>query len=147
MKAQPSMQFVLLLRANEAAFARMTEVELRAALEAFTRYAMGLEAQGVLTGSGELKPSSTATTLTWAVSSAVMHDRPGEIGPAQLTGFYVVEVQSLDHALALAKDCPILSAGGSVEVRPLVQGVTPAHRARVSKTRQATSQNLHTQRR
>lgn len=34
-------------------------------------------------------------------------------------GFTVVEARDLAHAAELAKGCPILEAGGSVEVRPI----------------------------
>ena len=34
-------------------------------------------------------------------------------------GYTVVETKDLAQALELSKDCPILDAGGSVEVRPV----------------------------
>jgi len=34
-------------------------------------------------------------------------------------GYSVVEAKDLDHAAELAKGCPILEVGGSVEVRPI----------------------------
>lgn len=34
-------------------------------------------------------------------------------------GYIVVEATDLDHAVELSKGCPILEAGGSVEVRPI----------------------------
>ncbi len=37
-------------------------------------------------------------------------------GGAGLTGYSVLKADSLDAATVLAKNCPILSAGGSVEV-------------------------------
>ena len=37
-------------------------------------------------------------------------------GANPVTGYSVVTAASLDEALAMAKDCPILAGGGSVEV-------------------------------
>ncbi len=37
-------------------------------------------------------------------------------GPDTVTGYSIVTAASLDDALALAKGCPILADGGSVEV-------------------------------
>ena len=37
-------------------------------------------------------------------------------GAAALTGYSVLKADSLDAATVLAKNCPILSAGGSVEI-------------------------------
>jgi hypothetical protein len=34
-------------------------------------------------------------------------------------GYIVVEANDLTHATELAKDCPILDDGGSVEIRPI----------------------------
>jgi hypothetical protein len=34
-------------------------------------------------------------------------------------GYSVVEAKDLDHAAELAKGCPILEVGGSVEIRPI----------------------------
>jgi len=34
-------------------------------------------------------------------------------------GFTIIEARDLDQAAELSKDCPILEAGGSVEVRPI----------------------------
>jgi hypothetical protein len=41
-------------------------------------------------------------------------------GPDTVTGYSIVEAADLDAALALAKDCPIRSDGGSVEVGEIV---------------------------
>ena len=35
-----------------------------------------------------------------------------------LGSFIVVKAESLDEAVAFAKDCPAIDAGGSVEIRP-----------------------------
>jgi hypothetical protein len=37
-------------------------------------------------------------------------------GAARLTGYSVLKADSLDAATVLAKNCPVLAAGGSVEV-------------------------------
>lgn len=34
-------------------------------------------------------------------------------------GFTLIEARDLNHAMELSKGCPILEAGGSVEVRPI----------------------------
>ncbi len=37
-------------------------------------------------------------------------------GPAGLTGYSIVSAETLDAAASLAKGCPVLSSGGTVEV-------------------------------
>src|SRR5829696_4462327 len=59
------------------------------------------------------KPAAPSKVLG---PSGAVHE-PDGVG---LTGYTIVEADSLDGALALAKGCPIFAAGGSVEVAELV---------------------------
>ena len=42
-------------------------------------------------------------------------------GPNPLSGYAFVEVADLDAALAIARGCPILADGGTVEVAPVME--------------------------
>jgi hypothetical protein len=44
----------------------------------------------------------------------------GGAGRAGLTGYSILAADSLDAAAALAKGCPLLSAGGSIEVYEVI---------------------------
>ena len=45
----------------------------------------------------------------------------GPVSPDPLMGgFFIVSAASLEQATALAKGCPVLQSGGTVEVRPLM---------------------------
>ena len=48
--------------------------------------------------------------------TTVRAERPAHPAPDSLTGYLVVRAESMDQATELAKGCPILPAGGSVEV-------------------------------
>ncbi|HEY9012550.1 MAG TPA: YciI family protein [Devosia sp.] len=41
-------------------------------------------------------------------------------GANPLTGYSIIEANSLDEAVGMAKDCPIYAAGGSVEVAEML---------------------------
>ena len=47
----------------------------------------------------------------------------GEVGGSgsRMIGYSVVSAEDMDSALALAKDCPALRAGGAVEVGPVME--------------------------
>ena len=47
----------------------------------------------------------------------------GEVGgsSSRMIGYSVVSAGDLDSALALAKDCPVLRAGGGIEVGPVME--------------------------
>ena len=49
----------------------------------------------------------------------VVVDGPYAEAKDVIGGYSVVEAKDLDHASELAKGCPILDVGGSVEVRPI----------------------------
>jgi len=65
---------------------------------------------------GELGPAIVDGGNPFGASTAVLTD--GSIGSASagLTGYSVIEADSLDLAAKLAGGCPVLNAGGAVEV-------------------------------
>lgn len=62
-----------------------------------------------------LQPPETATT----VRAGAVEDGPFADSKEQLGGFYVIDVDDLDAALAVARACPA-AAKGAVEVRPIL---------------------------
>ncbi len=54
-------------------------------------------------------PSSKSRTI--AASGAV-----GPEGPASISGYTILSADSLDQAVALAKGCPVIAGGASIEV-------------------------------
>lgn len=44
-----------------------------------------------------------------------------EGGKTAMSGYTIIETDSMDSALAMAKDCPFLEIGGSLEVSELIQ--------------------------
>ncbi len=42
-------------------------------------------------------------------------------GQTSMSGFTIIDVDSMEAALAIAKDCPFLETGGSLEVSELMQ--------------------------
>jgi len=48
-----------------------------------------------------------------------VHDGPYAEAKDVVGGYIVIEAMDLAHAVEISKGCPILEAGGSVEVRPI----------------------------
>ena len=69
-----------------------------------------------------MQPAATATTVRVQNGSAVTTDGPFAETKEQLGGYYVLDADSLDAAVALAARIPAARLGGAVEVRPLAQG-------------------------
>lgn len=43
------------------------------------------------------------------------------VGRSSMSGYTIVEVETLDDAISIAKDCPFLEIGGSLEVSEIMQ--------------------------
>lgn len=52
-------------------------------------------------------------------NNKLVQDGPFAEAKDVIAGFTMVEADSLEHAAELARGCPILEVGGSVEVRPV----------------------------
>jgi hypothetical protein len=67
--------------------------------------------------SGEaLRPPATATTLRPEGDEVIVSDGPYIELKEHVGGFYIIEADSLDEALEVAKRCPM---GSGTEVRPI----------------------------
>lgn len=87
--------------------------------EAWNAYITALAASGVMTAAAGLQGPHTATTVRVQAGARMLHDGPFADTKEHLGGYFVIEVETLDEALAWAERCP--SAGyASVEVRPFL---------------------------
>lgn len=73
----------------------------------------------VIRGGAGLQNTPSATTIRTAGGQSVLHDGPFAEIKEQLGGFYLIEVDDLDAAIAVARQIP-LAGDGSVEIRPLI---------------------------
>jgi len=83
-------------------------------------YFGALQAAGIFTGGAGLKAPHTATTVRVRGGARRVVDGPYADIKEQLGGFYLIDVENLDAALAWAEKCPG-AATGAIEVRPLVE--------------------------
>ncbi len=67
-----------------------------------------------------LEPPETATTVRIVDGQTLITDGPYVEIKEALDGFCIIEADDLDAAIELAKQVPSLSAGGCVEIRPVV---------------------------
>ena len=76
---------------------------------------------GCLTG-GHLEDVGTATTVRVDDGRTLTTDGPFAETKEVFAGYYVFELDDLDAAIEIAARVPAARLGGSVEVRPLVEG-------------------------
>jgi hypothetical protein len=77
-----------------------------------------LKKQGRLGPVARLLPTTAATTLRKDDPPVVL-DGPYAETKEQLLGFYVVDCESLDQALEVARDLGAANPGGAYEIRPV----------------------------
>ena len=112
------MQYLLMIYAEEAGWAKMSKTEQEQGMASYLAYTEALTKAGVLKGSNRLQPVSSATTVRLANGKPQVLDGPYVDSKEQLGGYYLIDVPDLDAALSWAARCPGASHG-VMEVRPL----------------------------
>lgn len=77
--------------------------------------------RGILLAADPLQPSSTATVLRIENGKVMVTDGPFAETKEQLAGYYILDCENLDEALAWAAKIPTAcnGAAGCIEIRPL----------------------------
>jgi hypothetical protein len=113
------MKYLLALIADETGFAEATPDQQAESMKAWDAYTRATVDAGVHLGGEGLQPSSTATTVRIPPDGeAIVSDGPFAETKEQLVGYYLLDCEDLDDALAWAKRIPM--PGGDVEVRPVM---------------------------
>jgi hypothetical protein len=111
------MRFMMLIHHDEAALSAAVYQELHREYGAFVEALA--KAEGAAAGE-RLQPSRLATTVRQSEGKTEVLDGPYADTKEQLAGYFVVDVPSLDEAIAWAKRCPS-SKYGSIEIRPILE--------------------------
>ena len=114
------MQFMLALIAEERSWEEITPDEVKKNLAEMGQFNAQLtEAGAMVTGAG-LQERATGTTVHYSDDEPLITDGPFAETKEQLSGFWIIDVENLDDALAWAKKVPLHS--GHIEIRPMVTG-------------------------
>jgi hypothetical protein len=114
------MQYMLLIHSGDDAderWASLSEDEQNAVLGEY----MAISQSPGVTGGNQLQPPETATTVRVDNGDTLTTDGPFAETKDALGGYYLVEADDLDAALAVAARIPAARLGGAVEVRPVVE--------------------------
>lgn len=112
------MRYMFLIYETPQDFAARTGDEKSPYVAAWRAYYQSVVAAGAYVGGDPLQPIDTATTVRVQAGKRLVQDGPYADTKEQLGGVMIVELPSLDAALACAARCPA-AATGAVEVRPL----------------------------
>jgi hypothetical protein len=112
------MKYLLTIYADERVWGEATPEFIQENMTAYGELGVAMRDAGVHLGGEGLQPSSTATTVTVRDGETLTTDGPFAETKEALGGYYVIEADDLDQALAIAKDVP--APFGGVEVRPVM---------------------------
>ena len=112
------MRYALLIHEKPGAYEALPDDERKAITDEY----WALREHPAISGGASLQPATAATTLRQEDGKTLITDGPFADTKEAFAGFYLIEADDLDAALALAAKVPVLRLGGSVEVRPLREG-------------------------
>jgi hypothetical protein len=113
------MQYMLLIYGEESAWANLTPDQLSQEMGAYFAYTEELQKAGVAVAGHELQPVATAKTVSVGGGKQKVVDGPFAETKETLGGYYLIECETQDDALAWAAKCPG-ARYGRIEVRPVV---------------------------
>ena len=112
------MSYLLLMMEDPAQRGTRTEAEGREAYAAMVAWGESLAARGLLRASESLAGLDRAARVTVRDGRARVVDGPFAETKEMVGGFFLVDCETRDEALALARECPA-AAWLTVEVRSL----------------------------
>ena len=118
------MKYLLLIYMDENA---MSETEREHCYVESAQVAQDLHTKGQFVASAPLHPVATATSVRVRDGKSLVTDGPFAETREQLGGFYLINAQDLDEAIAIATRIPGARVG-TVEIRPVIEiAGLPAH--------------------
>jgi hypothetical protein len=113
------MRYMLLIFANEKAWASMTPEQAAQGMAAYIAFGNALRAAGKYVNSEQLQPTSTAKCVHVEGGHKGVVDGPYVDIKEALGGYYLIEAADFAEATEWAAKCPG-ATHGIVEVRPVV---------------------------
>jgi len=110
-------EFMLVFRNEQAGAPRLSPEQLQDITKPWQDWIGGIAAHGKLVERGNRLDYEGATVQPGNVVTDGPYAEIKEI----LLGYTIVKTDALTDAIEIAKGCPILNVGGSVEVRSVVQ--------------------------
>jgi hypothetical protein len=114
------MQYAILGYNDENAVATWTKEEDDACIARLIKVQDAMAAKGKMGPVARLLPTTSATTLRKSATGSMVIDGPFAETKEQFLGFYVIDADSLDEAIAFAKELAVANPGiGAYELRPV----------------------------
>jgi hypothetical protein len=113
------MRYMLLIYTREDQWGAMSPQEIRTAMDGHLAIMDETVKRGMLVGVNPLAHTRTATTVRVENGKVLTTDGPFAETREVLAGYYMLDCQDLDEAIAWAARIPHCKGQGCVEVRPI----------------------------
>jgi hypothetical protein len=116
-KEAPRMKYALLIYSDSEPWAGLPEDEQQAVIGEYFAFARA----AAVSGGAQLQPPELATTVRVEDGRTIATDGPFAETKEVIGGFFLVDADTVEDAVALAARIPAARLGGAVEVRPIVE--------------------------
>ena len=113
------MQYMLLIYSNEADEPKPGSAEMEPHMQGYFSFTEEVRTAGKLVAGDALHPVASATTVRVRGESTETTDGPFAETKEQLGGYYLLDCEDLDEAIAYAAKIPSAKLG-SIEIRPVM---------------------------
>jgi hypothetical protein len=110
-------EFVLIYRVNRDPEFKPSAAQIQEMMTGWMNWMGGIAARDQLVDSGNRLAVTAAKSIG---PGQVVSDGPYTEIKEFINGYTIIRAKSIDEAVEIAKDCPILQGGGKVEVRGVV---------------------------
>lgn len=110
-------EFVLIFRNSTSEGSKPSPEQMQQLLTDWMNWMGGVAAQDKLADKGNRLSMSEGKTIK---PGDVITDGPYTEVKEFINGYIIVKTETIDEAVLIARGCPILNIGGSVEVRKIV---------------------------
>ena len=113
------MQYLLLIYSNEADEPKYGTAEMETHMQGYFSFTEGVRNDGKFVAGDPLQPIATATTVRMRDGQTHTTDGPFAETKEHLGGYYLLDCEDLDEAIAYAAQIPSAKFG-SIEIRPIM---------------------------
>ncbi len=110
-------EYLLLLRGTQLD-QRLSIDDMQEAMGKFTEWVSSLSLAGKLKGA---QPLSHEGKIVGGAKERTVSDGPFAESKEAVGGYLLLTVQNMEEAISIARECPLIDWGSSVEVRPVIQ--------------------------
>ncbi|HLJ90744.1 MAG TPA: YciI family protein [Candidatus Angelobacter sp.] len=115
------MEYLLLIYQADSQREALNGPEEEKVYQQYYELIQELTKEGKYKGGHELQPTAMASTVRVRNNRQAVTDGPFAETKEQLGGYFLIDVNNLDEALAIAARIPTAKTG-CIEVRPIVEG-------------------------